>query len=171
MLAGLNCKIWVDNIVWWGADDNNLLNTLDKILGCLEDAGLFAAAHKCLFFDTEVSWCGKVYSRGQVSHDRERSSGLASMRRPQTAGELMQVLQAVNWLRTPLPRLVEVVEFLRVLLEEPMGEFSAGPSESRRIGRSRRKHGSASRWLRGAMLMTWWPTPSLCRTRRTGMRC
>ena len=74
LLAGLNCKVWVDNIVWWGADEDNSLNTLDKILGCLEDAGRFAAAHKCLFFDTEVSWCGKVYSGGQVSHDRERSS-------------------------------------------------------------------------------------------------
>ena len=72
-----------------GADEDDLLNTLDKILGRLEDAGLFAAAHKCLFFDTEISRCGKVYSRRQVFHDRERLRGLASMRRPQTAGELV----------------------------------------------------------------------------------
>ena len=32
----------------------------------------------------------------------------------------MQFLQAVNWLRTSLPRLAEVVELLRVLLEEHM---------------------------------------------------
>ena len=43
------------------ADEDNLLNTLDKILGRLEDARLFAAAYKCLFFDIETSWCGKVY--------------------------------------------------------------------------------------------------------------
>ena len=65
-----------------GSDGDDLLNTLDKILGLLEDAGLFAAAHKCLFFDTEISWCGRVYSGGQVSHDRERLSGLASIRYP-----------------------------------------------------------------------------------------
>ena len=88
----------------WGADEDDLLNTLDKILGRLEDAGLFAAAHKCLFFKTEISWCGKVYSGGQVSHDWERLSGMASIRRPQTVGELMQVLQAVNWLRASLSR-------------------------------------------------------------------
>ena len=45
LLAGLNCKVWVDDIVWWGADEDDLLNTLNKILGRLEDAGLFAAAH------------------------------------------------------------------------------------------------------------------------------
>ena len=52
LLAGLNCKVWVDDNVWLGADENYLLSTLDKILGRLEAAGLFAAAHRCLFFDT-----------------------------------------------------------------------------------------------------------------------
>ena len=50
--------------MWWGADENDLLNTLDEILGRLEDADLFAAAHEYLFFDTEIAWCGKVYSGG-----------------------------------------------------------------------------------------------------------
>ena len=69
-----------------------------------------------------------------MSHDRERLSGLASMRRPQTVGKLIQFLQAVNWLRTSLPRLAAVVEPLRVLLEGHMGGILAGSSESRRIG-------------------------------------
>ena len=103
------------------ADGDDSLNILDKILGRPEDAGLFAVARKCLFFDTKILWCGKVYSRGQVSHDRKRLSGLASMRRPQTAGELVQVLKAVNGLRTSLPRLAEVIESLRELLEEHQG--------------------------------------------------
>ena len=32
------------------------------ILGCLEDTGPFEAAHKSLFFDIEISWCGNVFS-------------------------------------------------------------------------------------------------------------
>ena len=40
------------------------------------------------------------------------------MRRPDTAGELMQFLQTVNWLRTSLPRMAEVAYPLRVSLEE-----------------------------------------------------
>ena len=64
LLAGLNCKVCVDDIVWWGADKDNFFNTLDKNLGRLEDAGLFAAARNCLFFDTEISLCGKGYSGG-----------------------------------------------------------------------------------------------------------
>ena len=65
----------------------------------------------------------KMYSGGQVFYDRERLSDLASMRRPQTAGELINFIQAVNRLRTSLPRLAEFVEPLRVLLEEYMGDI------------------------------------------------
>ena len=97
LLAGLSCKVWVDGIVWWGDDEDDLLNTLDKIICCLMGVCLLTAAHECrLFFDTEISWCGKMYSGEQVFHDRECLSGLAGIRRPQTAGELMQLLQAVK---------------------------------------------------------------------------
>ena len=66
LLAGLNCKVWVEDIVWLGADEDNLLNTFDKIVGRLED-GLFTGILKYLFLDTEVSWFLKMYSGGQVS--------------------------------------------------------------------------------------------------------
>ena len=42
------------------------------------------------------------------------------MRLPQIASELMQFLQAANWLRASLPRMAEVVEPLRVYLEQLM---------------------------------------------------
>ena len=84
----------------------------------LEDVGLYAAAYKCTFFETSITWCGKVYSQGQVKHDPERLTGLAAMRHPETAAELMQFSQAVNWLRTSWPRMTEVVYPLRVFSEE-----------------------------------------------------
>ena len=76
--VGLNYKIWVDDIVWWRADEDGL--PLDKIPGRLGDAGLFVTLLTSLFSDTEILWCRKVYSGGQVSHDRECLSGLASIR-------------------------------------------------------------------------------------------
>ena len=64
LLAGLNCKVWVDDIVWWETDEDNFLKTLNKTLGRSEDADLFTAAHKCLFFDIEITWCGQGVLRG-----------------------------------------------------------------------------------------------------------
>ena len=109
LLVGIKCKLWVDDVFFYADTEDELLDTLDEILARLESVGLFAAAHKCTFFSREIVWCGKVYSQGRVSHDPVRLQGLSDMRRPETAAELMQFLQAMNWLRTSLPRMAEVV--------------------------------------------------------------
>ena len=96
------------------------MDTLDEILARLESVRLFAAAHKCTLFSREIVWCGKVYSQGRVSHNPVNLQGLSDMRRPETAAELMQFLQAMNWLRTSLPRMAEVVAPLRLFLDELM---------------------------------------------------
>ena len=124
LLCGLDCKVWVDDVFYFAEDETSLLCLLDEILGRLESVGLFVAAHKCTFFARELVWCGKVYSDSVVSHDPARIQGLSDMRRPQTASELMQFLQAANWLRTSLPRMAEVVEPLRVFLEQLMAGAS-----------------------------------------------
>ena len=120
LLRGLDCKVWVDDVFYFADDEISLLCLLDEILGRMESVGLFVAAHKCTFFARELVWCGKVYYDGVVSNDPARIQGLSDMRRHQTASELMQFLQAANWLRTSLPRMAEVVEPLRVFLEQLM---------------------------------------------------
>ena len=55
MLEGLNCITWVDDVIYWGLDETDLLNTLDPILERLEEFGLYAAAHKCPFFETGIA--------------------------------------------------------------------------------------------------------------------
>ena len=124
LLASLNCKICVDDIAWRGANDVDLLNTLNKILGHVEDASLFAATHKCSFFDTEILWCGK-HLGGQLSHDFDHLSRLASMRRPQTTGELMQFFQTVRWLRTSLIGWQRLSSAFVCCCKSTWGEFSA----------------------------------------------
>ena len=87
---------------------------MDRLL----ERGRFAAAYKAVFFRKEIKWCGKIFSGQSVSHDPDRTQGLSELRRPETAGELMQFLQAINWIRTSLPELVELEAPLRALLEE-----------------------------------------------------
>ena len=88
--------VWVDDVIHWGLGETYLLNTLDLILERLDEVGLYAAAHNCTFFETSITWCGKVYSQGEVKHDPKWLAGLAIMRRPEIAGELMQLFQAVS---------------------------------------------------------------------------
>ena len=44
LLHGLKCKIWVDDVLFFGNDEDDLFTTLDTILERLESVGLFAAA-------------------------------------------------------------------------------------------------------------------------------
>ncbi|CAN0398793.1 unnamed protein product, partial [Scytosiphon promiscuus] len=134
LLVGIKCKIWVDDVFFYADTEEELLDTLDEILARLESVGLFAAAHKCTFFAREIMWCGKVYSQGRVSYDPERLQGLSDMRRPETAVELMQFLQAMNWLRTSLPRMAQVVEPLRLFLEELM---AGAPRRTKHVAKNR----------------------------------
>ena len=71
-------------------------------------------------FSREIVWCGKVYSQGRVSHDPVRLQGLSDLRRLETAAELTQFLQTMNWWRTSLPRLAEIVAPLLLFPEELM---------------------------------------------------
>ena len=100
---------------------------------------MFVAAHKCTFFARELVWCGKVYSDGVVSHDPAGIQGLRDVRRTQTASELMQFLQGANWLHTSLPCMAEVVEPLRVFLEQLMAGVRVERSGWRAIVSSRRR--------------------------------
>ena len=79
MLEALNCIIWVDDVIYWGLDETDLLNMLNLILERLEEVGLYVAAHKCTFLETSITWCGKVYSQGEIKCDPERLAGLLSM--------------------------------------------------------------------------------------------
>ena len=56
------------------------------------------------------------------------------MRRPETAAELMQFLQDMNWLRTSLPRVAEVVAPLRLFLEELM---ACAARRTKRVAKNR----------------------------------
>ena len=64
--------VWVDDVIYWELDETDVLNALDLILERLEEVGLYAAAHKCTFFETSIIWCGKMYSHGEAKHDPER---------------------------------------------------------------------------------------------------
>ena len=56
------CLVWVDDIVIWGETPEILLKRLLAILDRLLERGLFAAAHKAVFFRKEIKWCGKILS-------------------------------------------------------------------------------------------------------------
>ena len=84
------------------------------------EVGRCVAAHKVTLYAREVKWWSKLYSETGVWHDPERICGLVKLRRPETIGEFVQFVQAVNWMRLSVPNMAEVVSPLRALLERKL---------------------------------------------------
>lgn len=53
-LQGIKWKMWVDVVAFLADSEDELLNARDDILARLENVGLFAAAHKCIFSSREM---------------------------------------------------------------------------------------------------------------------
>ena len=141
LLRGLDCSVWVNDVFYFVEDEISLLCLLDEILGRLESVGFFLAAHKCTFFARELVWCGSLFSDGVVSNHLARIQGFNDMRRPQTASELVPFLQGSYWRRTSLPPMAEVVETLRMFVEQLMAGAFVERSWLRAIVSSRRTSG------------------------------
>lgn len=118
-LGGWKRKISVNDVLL-REQSGTTVETLDELLTCLESVGLFASAHEHSFVAPYISWCTPVYSLGQVSHDSQRFQGLATVHRPRTAGKMIKSLQATKVMRASLPRMAEIVDPLRAMLEERM---------------------------------------------------
>ena len=91
--------MWVDDAIVWARDAETLLTRVEAVLERLIERGLFAAAHKAVLFRREIKWCGRIYSGEATIQDPARVQGLLDLRRPETGGELMHFLQALNWVR------------------------------------------------------------------------
>ena len=71
-LIGKTCFVWVDDVVVWAMDQEELLGRLEAILARLVERGLFVAAHKAVFFRDEIKWCGRLYSGEATLPDPDR---------------------------------------------------------------------------------------------------
>ena len=114
------CLVYMDDVINWGRNIWELMDHFLWIMKKLMKIGLFVAAHKVTLYAREVKWCGKLYPGTGVRHGPERIRGLVEMRRPEIVGELMQFLQAVNWMRLSLPNTAEDLLPLTALLDRKL---------------------------------------------------
>ena len=111
---------WLDDILGYATDEEQLLKALRQVLEACQTYGLRLHPGKCAFFQREVVWCGKVISEQGISHCPKRIEGLTRLQQPKTAAELQQFLCAMNWMRASIPEYNQLVSPLSQLLEDCM---------------------------------------------------
>ena len=95
-LVGRAGLVYADDVKIIGRSEKELLVNLRVALLWFMERGLFLAAPKLILFAKEVSCCGWLFSETGIRNDPGRLRGLVEMRRPETVGELMKFLQAMN---------------------------------------------------------------------------
>ncbi|CAM9897432.1 unnamed protein product, partial [Chrysoparadoxa australica] len=122
------CVNWLDDTLGWGRGSTedeaevNLLDNLERVLRKLFQAGIKLSAEKAEFYLTHAKWCGKIVTGDGIRHDPARVQGLVDMEKPKTAGHLMQFVCSVNWMRTHLPGLAQVMAPLQQLQQQKLAD-------------------------------------------------
>ncbi|POM71911.1 Hypothetical protein PHPALM_11460 [Phytophthora palmivora] len=110
--------IWIDDLLGYEANDEQLLKLLVHILNFCASKGLKLNPTKCAFYLREALWCGRVVSGEGVKHDPARIEALMSLPPPTLGSELQQFNCAPNWMRSSLPAYNNLVHPLVLQMEE-----------------------------------------------------
>jgi len=83
--------------------EERLLQQIDEYLGRLQSHNGKLKPTKCEFYKEDVVFLGHHCSKAGIAVDPEKKKALTAMPVPQTAGELMQFLCSLNFLRGSIP--------------------------------------------------------------------
>ena len=102
VLQGLQwdkCLLYIDNIIVFGADFEQTLLHLDKVLTRIEGAGLKLKPKKCHLFQQEVQFLGHVVTPGGICCDHEKISAVSDWQRPRNVREIRSFLGFASYYR------------------------------------------------------------------------
>lgn len=115
-LSGVVCQM--DDILVFGSDraqhDTRLLSVLQRI----ESAGVTLNTQKCEFGKTSIKFLGHVIDENGIRADPEKTAAIRGMKPPTTVSELRRFMGMVNQLGKFTPRLAQLSQPLRELLNK-----------------------------------------------------
>lgn len=129
-LVGRVVHVWIDDLLIFAQDEEAHIRNVLRVLRRLDSDGWKLDPSKCQLYTTQARWCGRMYSAEGVRHDPDRVEAIVQMPRPETVGQLQQLLGAVSWMRDSLPDYARIAQPLTEALEAGLRE--AG-SRKRRV--------------------------------------
>ena len=120
---------FLDDLLLYSETLDGLYDIFKWTLERARAVGIKFSAKKLNIMADEIKWCGKVITRDGVKVDPLRQKALLEIPLPTTAAELMQLINATNWIRVHLTDFAERVAPLQDWLN---GLFGKGKRTSKR---------------------------------------
>ena len=115
-LAGECCEAYVDDIIIWGTDSEDLRRNCVSVLAALRRSGLRCSREKSQFYLTETSFLGHVIRPGQILPDPTKIARIEQFPHPTTPKALHSFLGLLNYLREFIPSLATHASVLHACL-------------------------------------------------------
>uniref|UniRef100_A0AAV2LVS7 ribonuclease H n=2 Tax=Knipowitschia caucasica TaxID=637954 RepID=A0AAV2LVS7_KNICA len=114
-IPGTQC--YLDDIIVTGANDNEHLENLHKVLQRLQDYGLRARRDKCEFFKPCITYCGHTIDAQGLHKCKEKINAVMKAPQPQDVQQLRSFLGFINYYHRFMPNLSTVLHPLNELLQ------------------------------------------------------
>lgn len=112
-----NMLQWLDDFLMYSPTEAGLLDSVQSFLRVCKEINLKVHAEKSNFFSRKVTFCGRIITPEGIQYHPRHFESLVSMKKPETAGDLQQLICATNWMRNAIPNYAIVVEPLHTLME------------------------------------------------------
>ena len=108
--------VYLDDILITGRTDAEHIETLDKVLGRLEDAGLRLKRNKCVFMAESVNYLGHRIDQEGLHPTEEKLEAVRDAPKPRNVTELRSYLGLLTYYSKFLPNLASTINPLYRLL-------------------------------------------------------
>jgi transposase InsO family protein len=102
-LSGKCAYAYLDDVIVWGASEDEFLTNLEAVFKAFRRAGLVIKPTKCQIGLSEILYCGHIISGDGVRMDKSRQDAVRAMSRPETVTQLRSFLGLTNYFRDFVP--------------------------------------------------------------------
>ena len=120
VLAGYvtrKCEIYIDDVLLFGTTDIEYISNTRKVLGRLRENNVTANPAKTKFGLKEVEYVGHLITSTGTSFTEEKRLQVLDFPLPETEKALLQFIGLVNYFRDHVPKMTEMVQPLRKLMD------------------------------------------------------
>ena len=114
---GKNLLSWLDDLLLYASCPEELLTAIESFLSLCLKHRLKLHPQKCILFTVKIKWCGRIITRQGIRFDPSATDALLSMEPPTNGAQLQQLLCAMQWVRTAIPKFSKVISELQEMME------------------------------------------------------
>ena len=126
-LAGSVCEVFVDDIIVYGASQQEFVQNLRQVFERLRTFRLRLKRSKCKLGLAQVDYLGHVVSGSGIALSDRRKQGLADLQTPKGPTQLRSFLGLANYFRAFIPRYAETAKPLTRLCSDKV-QFEWSPA-------------------------------------------